>query len=335
MALTQNAKVAEFGIAKQSSEGSAVANPTYAMPVFEGLPRPVQNVEPIQVTDTAVTTPLVWKTDAHWEAQVTVPGFADSVGNLIKSVLPTDTKTGAGDPYTHAFTAAGTDSFFTLFSRRPGDLYEQFVDGVGSELAVTFNETEPVKVQGTFMGKTISVLGSAYTAGTTNAMSNTTEWLTPIGATLKLDVAATPATTTVTNITSGTVTVRRSVELLQAVETITPNFVHKGPYEVGVALDLVFDNYNLYRATFYGATGGSALSSTIVEGSINFKFLMHGNATHYLEILVPKVALLVPEAPQPDAAGGPYRVSVDGIGLRPTAGSIITMNLLNAVATAY
>ncbi len=333
-----NSSVAEFAFAKNTggAEGSIPANPTYAVPVFSGLPAPTHNIQPIEVTDTTNVQPMVWKTDEHWEADVTLPGFPASLPALVKGILSSESITGAADPYTHTNTnSTAADPFYTFWSRRPGPLYEKFADGLISELTLSFDDENPVQVSINAMGKNPSVLGSTYTATTTEVLSPTSEFFTPVGATLKLDVAATPATTTVTNLRSGSITFRRDVELLGAVESITPGFVYVGKLEVMVALDAVWTNYDAYRATFYGATAGTAASATIVSGSIDFTFPSTNSATHTLQIQVPSVALMVNDAPQPDASGGPFTFSIDGMGLRPASGSIATVVTKNAVATTY
>lgn len=335
MGIAQNAQVAELGIAKQTAEDSAAANPTYALPVFEGLPSPMQSINPIPVTDTASTIPAIYKSEAHWEFNGTVPGLPQSLGTFLKGIFPTDTTTGAGDPYSHTFDLSGTTPWFTVWSRRPGDLYEKFSNGLVREIRIEFAEGEIVRVGVSMVGKSSEVLGSTYTAGTTETVTSTGEYLKSIGATLKLDLDATPAVTTVTNIASGTIRITRPTEIVATADSLTPVYFNRGPIEIGVVLDTVWQDYEAYQATFYGATNGTSQSATVVEGAIDFDFNFNGSANHDLVVTVPKVALLVPEAPQPDAGGSPLRVGIDGMGLRPSSGDPVTAVLRNAVSASY
>ena len=335
MTVVQSAAIAQAGIAKQSAEGTGATNPTYAHPVYAGLPGPAQATTRFNVTDVDNQYPGLVKTDAHWEADIVVPGFPASAGAYIVGLLPTDTKTGASDPYTHTFTPVGNDYFQTLFARRPGDLYEKFVDGLIAELRMEMSADEPLKLGLRALGKTVTVLGSAYTPVTVEKYTATGEYFTPLGGTLKLDVATTPATTTVTNIVGGTIRIARQTDLVNTCENLTPGLISRGRMEVGVALDTVWQNFDAYRATFFGSTSGTTLSSTIVMGSIDFTFACNGNSNHSLQVKVPNVALLVPEPPQPDPSGAPFKVAIDGVAVQPAAGSIVEVVLKNAVSTAY
>ena len=336
MTIVQSSAVAEVGIAKQTAEGTPNTTPTYALPLYSGLPGPVQEVARFNVTDINNVIPGMVKTDTHWEADVVVPAIPGSSGSFIKGILPTDTKTGAADPYTHAFTPAGADAFFTLVSRRPGDLYEQYADGLLEELRFEISPDEPLKLGLRWKGKAATVLGSAYTPTTRETLTSTGEYFTPAGGSLKLDVAATPATTVRVNIVSGTIRIARTTELVHTAESVSPGLISRGRYEVGVALETVWQDFDAYRATYYGAVAGTSQSSTIVMGSISFKFVANGNPTnHDLTVAIPNVALLVPEPPMPDPSGAPYKVAIDGIAAQPSSGSIVTADLRNAVSTAY
>lgn len=334
MGIVKSGAEAEFGIAKQSAEGTAAANPAYAMPVFEGLPRPVQSVEMLQVTSTTLEQVGVYKTDQHWEANVVVPGFPASLGTILKGLFPTDTSTGSGDPYTHTFSISGTTPWFTLFSRRPGDLYEKFTDGLLQEVTFEFSKDSPLRVGTTYMGKTSEILGSAYTAAATEVVSSTSEWFTPIGGTFKMDIDSdTPVA--VDNIATGTVRFSRNTDPEPTASSLSPSYFNRGVFEVGVSLDLIWKDYSAYRASYFGSVTGSTFSSDVVVGSVELEFAANYSDDHTLKIVLPSVALLVPEAPQPDAGGGAVRISIDGMGVKPASGSLATVVLKNAVSTAY
>lgn len=327
---------AEFAIAKQSAEGTGATNPEYAMPVFEGLPRPVQSIEQVAVTDVDLM-PQYMKVDEHFEANLVVPGLPQGLGRIIKFMFPTDTKTGAGDPYTHTFTIAGTEEWATLFSRRPGGaspLYEKFVDGRITELSFSFAKDTPLRVGANFVGKTPSVLASAYTSTTTEKFNSAGEYLRSAGGTLKFDEDSSTENTH-TNILSGTLRIARPVEFEPIASSINPSHAYAGLYTFGVALELMWENYEAYRATYFGGVSGTDVSETIVWGSLDFTFAMYSNTNHSLQIEMDKVAFIVPEAPAPDAGGGPFHMSVDGFAIDPVSTEPCTIKLKNGVSTAY
>lgn len=334
MGIAKSGAEAEFGIAKQTAEGTAASAPTYAMPVFEGLPRPVQTVEMLKVTSTTLEQVGVYKTDQHWEANMVVPGFPASMGTILKGLFPTDTKTGSTDPYTHTFSISGTTPWFTLFSRRPGDFYEKFTDGLLQELSFEFSKDSPLRVGAAYMGKSSEVLASAYTADSTEVMSSSSEWFTPIGGVFKIDAdGASPVA--VDNVASGTIKFTRNTDAEPTASSISPNYFNRGIFEVGVSLDLVWKDYELYRASYFGSTSGTTFAKEVVTGSIEFTFAANYSSTHTLKVTCPSVALLIPEAPMPDASGGAVRLSVDGMGVKPSSGSLATVELKNAVSAAY
>lgn len=333
MTIAQSAAVAELGIAKQTSEGAAAASPEYALPVYSGLPGPTQSVQRFEVTDTANQYPGIYKHSLAWEADLTVPAFPASIGRFLKGLLPTDNVSGAG-PYDHAFTPVGADSFVTLWGRRPGDLYERFIDGLIEELVIQFQNDSPLRVQARAKGKTSEVLGGAYTATTTEKYTQDGEYLTSIGGDLQLDVDGSTLAS-VTNIVSGTIRIMRTTDLVFTAEGVTPGVISRGRYEVGVALDTVWQDYDAYRATYYGGVAGSTNSASVVMGSTSFTFACQNSATSQLVIAVPNVALLVPEPPTADPSGAPLKVGIDGMAVTPAAGSIITADLTNDVTPAY
>jgi hypothetical protein len=424
MPLGQTGSVSEVGFGKQTAEGSALANPEYATPLFTGLPAPMQSVTPVAVTDLDVVVPSLLKTEAHWEYAGEVPVFSRGIGRLLKGILPTDTLVGAGDPYTHTFSFAGADVWYSFFANRPGPQYEQFTDGLIEELSFTVAE-DLVKCAVKAKGKSFNILAGAYTYGTPSGTiaitacteagnlatfttaahgfqpgqqvtvagvtpagyngtwlistvpSSTTftavlatsglgagsvfgtvgltgqerfggdQFLIPAGATLKLDLDVTPAVTTLNNLAGATITLTRPVSIEPTSDSLIPVFLARGIFNVAVALDLVWKDYNAYKSSYFGsktAAPGTIPQQNLVSGSLDFlwNFVLGPNATvpsqaHSLELGIPQVTFLMPKAPEPDVTGKAIHLALDGMVTKPAAGasSIITATLKNNVSTAY
>ena len=337
MTLASSKALGQLGIATQTAEGSGASNPTYAHPAFSGLPHPVQSVSPFPVVDADGFRQGLYKADEHWECDTVVPAFPASAGTYIKGMLPTDTKSGSSDPYTHAFTLTGTIPWETVFAKRPGAQYEKYVDGLMSELSLDFSAADPfIRVGAKFVGKTPSKLGSAYTPGTTESLAPGNEYFTTVGATLKLNIDASPATTTITNVASGTLRVTREVADVPTVDSLTPVYVYAGFYDIGCSLELVWQDYNAFAATYFGSVSGTTPSATIVSGAFDFTFPAQGNSNHSLQVVSKQMTFLLNDPPDIDPGGGAVTLTIEGIATRPaTATDIFTVTLKNAVGTAY
>ena len=86
----------------------------------------------------------------------------DFTGLVLSGLFPTDTVTGASDPYTHTFTEAGTDRSFTLKIGR--EEKEHTYTGVAIDsLSVSANINEYAMVSASMMGKAESAVANLGT----------------------------------------------------------------------------------------------------------------------------------------------------------------------------
>jgi hypothetical protein len=340
MTIAQNAAAFELALGKQASEGTAqtTAANLNAMPISSGNITPVQEVNPIVVTDANSYDNLaVYKAQESWTADITLPVFSATHGMFLQGLLPTDTY-GTG---THTFTPAGTDAFYTLHTKRPGGpFYERYVDGLVEEITYTFNQGEIVLANVKAKGKTIVSGTSSYTASGTIVSGSTEklatgEYMHSQGGTFMLDLAATPAATTITNVVSGSITLRRGTEFVHTADSLTPVFIQRGKWAADVALDLVWSSYGEYRNSFFGAATGTGASSTVAIGALDFKFPAYANAARYLQIKLPSVAFLLDAAPAPNADGSALTQSVNGMVTVPSSGSPMTVVLSNAYTGTF
>jgi hypothetical protein len=342
MTTLQRGNDAEVGVDVQAGENSLAANPEHAFPIVSGLPKPVQDGADIEVSD---TTPLVtgfYKKKQWWEADLVWYALPRSLGHFIKGILPTLVTTGAG-PYTHTFTpdttgTYNTPPFLTLFSRRPGGpLFEKFGDGTVTDLEFNFSQGEMLQTHCKLMGYTPSVLGSTYTAGVTEAITSAGTYLTYVGATVKIEEdSQTPATTNGGYVQSGTLGFHRAVSLEQTT-ALNPSHRGVGKFSVGGNFDVLWYNYEAYRATYYGAVGGSASSLVPVFGSLDFLFQVGptADATQTLQIQFPQTQLYLNEPPDSNTSGDPVHVAIDLKTSKPTSGSQATVILKTILPATY
>jgi len=334
MALVQTANDWTIGIHKQTNESTVGTVADYDFPIFSGRPQPVQSIERVNVTDAAAVVGDPYKQpNEHWEYDGVVPAFANVLGRFLQSIWPTDTKTGAG-PYTHTFTGLGSGStpWMSLYSKQgfSGNLSETFEAGQASAISFSFDQNGgPLKVGYKAVGKKPTVA----TFTTTTSAVLTDGYFTAAGGVLKFDEdTGTPAT--VTNIQSGTVTVDRSVTPQPTADSVSVSLISLGKVDPSFALTLLWVDWQAYRATYYGAVGGSAPSSTIVAGSVELNFVHSVQAGWSFKLTIPS-AVMVASPPEPNPDGGPLIVPITGYATKPGSGEHVQPILINAVSTSY
>ena len=328
----------EVGIALQSAEGTLATNPTYAQPLYSGLPRPVESMNEIEVTDNSGLLVIGhYKDTQFWEMDLTIPVTPVGHGAYIKSILPTLSTAGTSDPRTHTFTPTGGTAlppFVTMFALAPGSQYRKFGDGTVTELVYNFEHGQMLKANVKAVGYTPADIASAYTATTTEVMDSDGPWYTMVGGTFKMDAAATPATTSVATIRSGALSIAREVELIQT-DGFNPEHRAIGRFRVALSAELLFENYQLFKNTFYGSTSGTASSPLVVFGAADLLFQVGPttNANRTLQYALPNIALRVPEPPDSNPSGGPLVITVAGVSEKPSSGEIITGTYKSSATT--
>lgn len=337
MTTATQSNVGQIGIAIQTGEGTAAGTATYAHPVLSGLPKPVQTTNDIQVSaSSGDLVQGIYKSSQSWEADLNFWVTPQGIGSWLRGIMQgTASVSGTSDPYTHTFVNYPTGSeFVTLFSTHPGGVYRKFADGTINELTFSWDAGEPLKCNAKAVGYTPTDLGSVYTVTTTESFATTGSWFTPIGATFKYDVAATPAATSNTTIKGGSISITRDAELINT-NSLNPSGRALGLFRVGLSLDMLFADYTAFKSTFYGGTSGTATSATIVTGAFQATFAQGPttSANRTLDFALQNVALTVPDPPDVDPAGGALMVPVAGVTFKPPSGEIITTTLKSAAAS--
>lgn len=320
------------GLAKQSAEGTIPTTSDYALPVFSGRPQPVQTIDRVQVTDAASMIGDPFKAgDEHWVADLVVPAFAAPLGRILSMLWPTDTISGTG-PYTHPFSGLGSaTAWFAAYSDvLAGALDETFEAGKCTGLSFSADGSGgPLRVGVRMIGKRPTV--AAWTIGGQAVLGD--GYFTAKGATLKYEVdAGTPVAET--NIGSFAVDIAREGAPIPTADSVSVSLIRQGLVVPSFTMQLIYEDWEAYRATFYGAVGGSTPSTTIVAGSVELNFVHSVQAGWSFKLEIPK-AVLAAEPPQPDAGGSELIVPINGYCMKPATGDHVKPTLINAVATAY
>lgn len=323
-----------IGLAQQANEATVGTVATYTYPVYgDGGPVPTQEYGVVEVTDAASIQGDSYKQSGeHWEATYGIPAFAAGLGQILLSMWPTDTATGTAPSKVHTFSGlGGTQGWQTVYQTKPG-LVETFEAGLASGISFSFDENGgPLHVTHSLVGKRPTA-GTTYTVTTAEALAN--GYFTATGGTLKYEADnATPVTAT--NVRSATVTVARTVTAEKTADGVAVAFLGQGRVEPSVELSMLYTDWEMYRATYYGAVAGTAPSATRVTGSLELNFVHTITGTWLFKLTVPKIAFDVASPPQPDPGGGPMVTNVAGRVFKPASGDPVQPVLTNSVSAAY
>jgi hypothetical protein len=330
MAFTTPSNQFIWGLSKQTNEATPNTTEEYGIPVYSGRSMPVQSTNRVEVTDaTSLAADPYKQGDEHWEADVVVPAFGAALPKLLVGLWPTDTKTGAG-PWVHTFSGMGaTPPWFTTFNTDllAGSVEETFEAGIQSGFSLSADGTGgPAKVGVKYVGKRPTI--ASYTNATPQVVA-TDGYFTMSGAVLQYEVdSGTPVTET--NIQSITLNVDRPVTPIATADSVSVGYLALGKVEPTLSMTLLMDDHEAYRATFYGAVGGSTPSATLVKGSVKINLVHSITGTHSAVFTIDSVILMA-EPPQPDPGASPLAVTINGVITKPATGDHIKPVVTNAI----
>lgn len=333
MPVAQPSNAWTVGLHKQTNEATIGTISDYTTPLLSGgRPMPVQDTSIVAVTDAAsIQGDLFKNAGEHWEAEIEHPAWDNMLGLELVSLWPLDTATGTAPSRSHVFSTLGaTPPWISMYSSAPGSFQETFGKGLCSGIEFSFSAAErPLRVKYSAVGQTPTV--ASFTS--TVAVSLADGFFTALGGTLKFEEdSLTPAAQT--NIVGGTVSVQREITPVQTADGVTVSYLAQGLVVPTVHLDLVWANWDAYRASYYGAVAGTSASATLPAGSVELNFVHTSSATSTFKLAIDKVAFLTtPPEPNPDAS--PLMVSVDLAVLKPASGDHVKPTLINNVTPAY
>ena len=330
-----------LGIAKNAAEGTAAGTATYDIQLYSGDVHPSEVRNRHEATDTLGYRRGGYKSRAHVEGSPVFPSFPDAVGLLLTGHFGADTIAGTVDPYSHVITRSNP-LWHTVWMARPKNdatvSWERHDDVLIKAVELRGTAGNPIQVACELLGKSSEATVSAPTITTTNRLDNTGPYHTMIGATLDLDLDATPGTTQVRNISS--FTLRFAYDNMDLIQTdeLTPRFQDRGLWMVGFSADIVLADYTEYLNTFFGSKTASAQanSQSIVRGAIDFTLPVgpSADADRTLQAVCPALEFsLTP--PEPDVSGAAVTATLTAELQHPASGEPATVTLKNAVSTSY
>jgi tail tube protein len=334
-----------FAIGKQTAEGTAQATPLYEFSMLNGSIKPTNTEQNFESTD-ADDLPLArYISYAQGAGDPTLVSDAEGTGLVWKLFLGSEAVTGAGDPWTHDITKTDAKPFATIFQMRPDvmggtDQWERMVDSFIRGVELTATAGMPLQTKLDIIGKNYRFPVAAPTPTTDKRLHlSTTQLLTMIGATLKLDLDASPSVTQVRNLK--TVVINASYPDAQWVQTdeLFGRYLDLGGFQVGVTATAVFQDFNAYNATFFGdasPTTDTDLQQGVTNGSGRFVFsiLPAVTANRQIDIQLPSLRWNM-SPPEPDTSGVHIEANLTATLQKPASGEPLTVSLKNSRSTAY
>lgn len=328
-------------IGKQSAEGTPQTTQDYQIPVYASSLKAMESREDLSVIQGDSYVPGQFKTKAWGEGTVEWAMFPDSIGRLLTAHLGLDTKTGAGDPWTHTITQNATPQWCTLYVARPltGGTYEydQFADAHLKTCDIVYAAGTMPRAVTEIIAKKVTTKATSPTITVTNTLDVTGTNYSWVAPTFKMDLDATPATTTTAMLQSFTFHMGYdSADMLNTV-ALNPDYWDPGLWTCAFNGSFLMANWDAYYTSGFGTRtpgANTAQSAVIVRGSADVTLnLLPVNANRTLQIQMPAIEMMI-EAPEPSADGKGLTVSMAGALQKPPSGEPITFVLKNGVTAA-
>jgi tail tube protein len=329
---TFSGRSAVIGLGRQTAEGSALTVPKFEIAMGAGYVGPAKSTEELPWTNDSQDSVGHFVSLVSGNLSANVPVLPKSFGAILQGVLGARNTTGAG-PYTHAITPSDALGFYTYFFRQPGDNYWTVSDVKHDAVTINWAAGQPLNADVAGTGKNAVRAGTKWGAATVE--EGVDPFYTYIGATMKIDHSATPATTTVGNIPNGSLTIARNLNAIQT-DDVTYSYMAEQKRALEVALnDVVLENNDWINVIFTGTTTGTSLSGQVIYGALEFTFLgsdQAAAATRSLKVSLPRVLWAIDEIPGANPDGSTTTYALTGAGSKPSSGSSITATLINSEA---
>lgn len=315
--------IAQIGVAKQASKGTASANPTFAHGVTGGSIMTVEVAQELEDrTSGSRVSPGVNRTAVNvgFEAQSRL--HAASAGLWLLGALGTVTTTGT-TPKSHAVSTGNDLPYLTVFGKRNSDLFS-VRDAKVDSLGISWDGNNPVELSVSGMGSVVGFPAS-FTPTTDDTFAAA---MRAAGGVFQMDVgSATPATA---KIVSGEVTVNNNLSEVLLSGSISPDEYVPGRQETEVSFDVVIDNWDAWRTIVTGTSSGSTAAVAPLFGSFSFQFT---DGTNTATFAGSRVAF-TGDFPDTDPGGGAITLSLSGLAVLTAAGgSQITATVTNSIAS--
>jgi hypothetical protein len=315
--------------AKQSAKGSAASTAAFAHAVTGGkilnVPREYDKMEAatsLRVAPGDIAKPVVPALDFESYA------YPKSLGLWLLGFMGTDTVTGSG-PYQHTFTLQGSPPYLTVWQSRLNAAEKQSISDLRlTDLGLSWDGTDPLKLKATGAGITPTLSGANWGTPTNDETSNVSTFL-PIGGSFKLDALGNSPATVLAS--AGSVEFSSGATPITVSSQLTPGDVLPSIIEGKAALTMYIDDFGTWRKANTGSTSGTTLATLAGQfGALEFNFI-EANGTATLKVTLNR-ARIKTNLPDVDPEAGPAQIDVEAdiYGVTTTDIQIV---LTNGIAT--
>lgn len=294
-----SSRLADYGFAVQSTQGTAAASPTFRL-FAAGAPtlQPFVTDARLNMTDGSRDPGDPYVSQIGVRGDLPVYAHPDAMAVLWHAALGANADAGVGDPWTHTATPANVLPYLTIWRSVGGVIFEKYTDCKISSLTLDGQAGQPLMV-------TLSVLGIKSTFGTNE--SGNPDILAPYlfmhgAGALKVDAVAYP-------IHALNLQVNNNLNPFQA-DDYTVNNIDEQAREISGSYSIRFsgaiDEPINYRKFFYGSNAGTAQTTGFTNHALDFKFV-HSIANRDMDVAIP-VSKWADVPVQPDPGGNVIEV---------------------------
>lgn len=318
--------VANTRFAFQTVQGTPATTSTYGLQLAGGgLVMGMGENAYFEETTGAQMRSDVYAVERHGEGSPEFLCRVKGLAGLLYGILGADAVTGTGDPYTHELTHAAALPWVTWWSHLGGSDYEEISDTKLSQLVISGESGQPLRISVTVEG----IRPRHQTSEETTATVETGDALVFYdgdGA-LQLEGAA------VASIGSFSCTINRNVSRIMG-DGLTPIDLAEGLYTVEWSIGRLWASDDLRKRVLYAAadpTDDTEVVSTVLQlGStgIDFKFTQAATPERSLQLECPNVTLS-PYTVDPNTDGSPLREELSLMAIDDGVDEPLTATVLN------
>lgn len=261
------------------------------------------------------------RTQVRPGAEFTAVATRGLIGQLLFAACGADSVTGSTGAYHHTITEGDPLPYFTAFGRGGGQ-YLTVEDARMSTLELSFEKTSALKAKAKLDGCDLSVLGSAWTAGSSERVQD--GYFNMGGGSFTIDGGS-------ANIQKGSIKIDNHIAPVAAAFQVTPIDQYPGLLTVEMSFTVIPDDIGQWRKVIFGSpTGTTGISPVPYYGAVHQQWKSGGTDT--LDFDTPECKFMV-AFPEAKAEGGPVELEIEAKLAVNLAGDAFSWALLNQTAS--
>lgn len=336
--MSLNPSIGLAGIAFQSDRDTPAAQPTYVHGLTGGSPFGASR----SIANTAVACGNRAPSDARVDSIEVTPSvqalcYPDTIGAYLYAALGAVTSSAVTDKsgdatgyYKHVFTMGSTVPYATIWAQIGTNNFTRSDGCKCGTLELSATGNEHLTMQADFQGIDAQV-GIAAIPGSVQASCFGGKYTTT-DCTFKIDAAgSTPAEALVSE---ASFTFENNLSALTSIGRVTPREIAEGNLSAGCSVTTIPDDITEYKKLMTGSASSTALTGTVVLGSVYAKFFHTEDTNMTLEIEVNHCPFTA-EFPEVDPEGNEATIqfSTDAAIITAAGESPVTVTLVNQVAS--